>query len=188
MIRFPAIILVALSVYGAGHPLDTTAQEEERCAAANQFLTEELHMATRIDPDTLDDWRTGQRLAACRITAAGARRTSLGATARVFYDRVREAGWTRTPNPEDAPNEASLRFRLDDTDCLFNVYQGILLGTDAELAVTDALVMQPGEELYHVLVLCVPAMEAKRGSWTVGLLDRGSGGQSVRPSSVQPSD
>ena len=81
--------------------------------------------------------------------------------ARVFYEKVRGAGWTRTPDPRDSPNEASLRFRLGETDCLFNVYQGILLGTDSEIEVTNAVETRPGDELYHVLVLCVPAMEAR---------------------------
>ena len=137
------------------------AQEEGRCAQADEFLTEHVGMMTRIDPDTLDDWRTGKRLAACRITGAGARRVSLGTAARTFYEKIRAAGWMRTPNPRDAPNEASLRFRHGATDCLFNVYQGIMLGTDSEIAVTDAVAAEPGEELYHVVVLCIPAMEAK---------------------------
>jgi hypothetical protein len=137
------------------------AQQEERCLRAEQFVVDELGMTARVDPDTLNDWRTGKRLAACRITAAGARRSSLAVTARIFYEKVRAAGWTRTPNPADSPGEASLRFRMDNVDCLFNIYQGILLGTDSEIDVTDAVARQPGEELYHVLVLCVPAMEAK---------------------------
>ncbi len=150
-----AVVCVALSVSGA------EAQEESRCEAADRFLTDDLNMVTRTDPDTLDDWRTGKRLAACRITAAGTRRTSLATTARAFYEEVRASGWTRTPNPDDSPNEASLRFRLGETDCLFNVYQGILLGTDSEIFVTNDIEMQPGEDLYHVLVLCIPAMAAR---------------------------
>ena len=118
-------------------------------------------METRVDRDTLDDWRTGKRLEVCQVTAAGVRLTTIQTAARVFYERVREAGWTRTPDPRDAPNEASLRFRLGETDCLFNVYQGILLGTDSEIAVTSALETQPGEDVYHVLVQCMPAMEAR---------------------------
>ena len=75
----------------------------------------------------------------------------------VLNQRCRQAKGTRFVS--DSPNEASLRFRLGETDCLFNVYQGILLGTDSEIEVTDAVSTLPGEELYHVLVLCVPAME-----------------------------
>ncbi len=161
MTRLQPIIVFALVLrYGAGVPV-VAAQEDGRCAPADRFLTEELVMVTRIDPDTLDDWRTGKRLAACRITAVGTRKTTLAVAARVFYEKVRAAGWTRTPDPRDSPNEASLRFRLGETDCLFNVYQGILLGTDSEIEVTNAVETRPGEELYHVLVLCVPAMEAR---------------------------
>ena len=157
----PQIILFVLLLrYGAGVSV-VAAQEEGRCAPADRFLTEELAMVTRIDPDTLDDWRTGKRLAGCRITGSGTRRTTIAVAARVFYEKVRAAGWTRTPDPRDSPNEASLRFRLRETDCLFNVYQGILLGTDSEIEVTNAVETRPGDELYHVLVLCVPAMEAR---------------------------
>jgi hypothetical protein len=89
------------------------------------------------------------RLEVCQITAAGARRTTLQTTAREFYEKVRAAGWTRTPDPRDAPNEASLRFRKDETDCLFNVYQGILLGTESEIAVSNALPRERGEDMYR---------------------------------------
>ncbi len=154
-------IVFALILWNVAGVSGVAAQEEPRCAPAERFLAEELVMATRIDPDTLDDWRTGKRLAACRITAAGERRTTIAVAARVFYEKVRAAGWTRTPDPRDAPNEASLRFRLGETDCLFNVYQGILLGTDSEIEVTNAVETQPGAALYHVLVQCVPAMDAR---------------------------
>lgn len=160
-LRLQPIIMFALVLrYGAGVSV-VAAQEEGRCAPADRFLTEELVMVTRIDPDTLDDWRTGKRRAACRITGSGVRRTTIAVAAQVFYEKVRAAGWTRTPDPRDSPNEASLRFRLGETDCLFNVYQGILLGTDSEIEVTNAVETRPGDELYHVLVLCVPAMEAR---------------------------
>lgn len=137
------------------------AQDLARCERADRLLSYEFGMETRVDSDTLDDWRTGKRLEVCQITAAGVRRTTLQTTAREFYEKVREAGWTRTPDPRDAPNEASLRFRMAETDCLFNVYQGILLGTESEIAVSNALVRQRGEDMYHVLVRCMPAMEAR---------------------------
>jgi len=138
-----------------------SARQAERCEAANRFLVQDRGMVTRIDPDTLDDWRTGQRLAGCRITAAGIRTGSAGATARTFYQRLRTAGWERTPDPQDAPHEASLRFRRDETDCLFNVYEGILLGTESELAVTGAVGARRGRgEVYHVLAVCVEAKAA----------------------------
>ena len=156
--RIQPIIMLALILWSGVS--EAAAQTEARCAPADRFLTAELDMVTRVDRDTLDDWRTGTRLAACRITSAGARSTTLAATARVFYERVRAAGWTRTPDPRDAPNESSLRFRLGETDCLFNVYQGPLLGTASEIDVTNAVEVRPGDALYHVLVLCMPAMEA----------------------------
>ena len=72
----PIIVFVLVLRYGAGAS-GVAAQEEGRCAPADRFLTEELAMVTRIDTDALDDWRTGKRLAACRITGSGARRTTL---------------------------------------------------------------------------------------------------------------
>ena len=162
----PAGILVfALGLWCGAGVAEAAAQEEARCAPAERFLTQEFAMVTRVDPDTLDDWRTRKRLPACRITSAGARSTTIAAAARVFYERVRAAGWTRTPDPRDAPNESSLRFRMEETDCLFNVYQGPLLGTESEIEVTSAVDLRRGDALYHVLVLCTPAMDAvPRGS------------------------
>lgn len=158
-IRPPIRIVLAWVVCVAG-VASANGQERDRCDPADRYLTETLGMITRVDPDTLDDWRTHQRLPACRITAAGVRRSSLRVAARMFYDELRAAGWTRTPNPRDSPNESSLRMRHGQVDCLFNVYQGILLGTEAEIAVTNAVAKQPGEEFYNVLVICVPALPA----------------------------
>lgn len=139
-----------------------SAQGLDRCGPATAFVTDRMEMVARVDADTLDDWRTGQRLAACRVTAAGTRRRtrSLAVAARVFYEALRADGWARTPDPADAPNESSMRFRRDATDCLFNVYQGILLGTPAEIEVTNEATRRAGEALYHVLAICVPAMPA----------------------------
>ena len=159
--RITIVIVLALVLWSGVGVSPVAAQEERRCAPAERFLVQEFSMVTRIDPDTLDDWRTGKRLAACRVSAAGTRKTTIAVAARVFFEKVRANGWARTPDPRDAPNEASLRFRLGETDCLFNVYQGILLGTDSEIEVTNAVERQPGEELYHVQVVCVPAMEAR---------------------------
>jgi len=159
-IRTGASALLLGLCLGAGVSVGA-AQDQARCEPARRLLVEEFGMETRVDRDTLDDWRTGKRLKGCQVTAAGVRQTPIQTAARVFYEKVREAGWTRTPDPRDAPNEASLRFRMGETDCLFNVYQGILLGTDSEIAVTSALGMQRGEAAYHVLVRCIPAMEAR---------------------------
>ncbi len=65
--------------------------------------------------------------------------------------------------PRDAPNEASLRFRRDGSDCLFNFYTGGLLGTEAEFAVDEERIPGAGESRYNVLVQCMPAMEAAGG-------------------------
>lgn len=117
-------------------------------------------MSTVVEPDTIDDWRTDRFVPGCRITAAGLTNRSLRGEAQRFYDVLRAASWVRTPDPRDAPGEASLRFRHDGVDCLFNVYSGGLLNTDAELAVDDERVPGPGELRYNVLVLCTPAAEA----------------------------
>ena len=127
------------------------------CAEAARHLQAAQDMATIVEADTIDDWRLDRMVEGCRVTAAGLTRRSLRAEAAAFYDGLRGAGWTRTPDPQDAPNEASLRFRLDGSDCLFNVYEGGLLGTDAELSVDDLRVPASGQRRYNVLVLCTPA-------------------------------
>ena len=96
----------------------------------------------------------------CRVAAAGLTSRELGEEATLFYERLRAVGWTRTPDPRDAPNEASLRFRLDGTDCLFNFYTGGILGTEDEIEVNSAVVPNPGELRYNFLVLCMPVMDA----------------------------
>jgi hypothetical protein len=77
---------------------------------------------------------------------------------------VRAAGWIRTPDPRDSPNEASLRFRHGRSDCLFNVNAQALLLTDAESRVLDAVIPKAGESRYHVFVMCMPAMPAAADS------------------------
>lgn len=131
------------------------------CEAAADHLREAADMATIIEAENIDDWRLDRSIAGCRVTAAGLTRRSLRAEAAAFYDGLRDAGWTRTPDPQDAPNEASLRFRSQGVDCLFNVYDGGLLGTDAELRVDDERVPGPGERRYNVLVLCTPAEDTE---------------------------
>ena len=139
---------------------EARGQDEERCIPAEQFLVEDLGMKAQIDADTIDDWRTQQHVPGCRVTAAGLTRLDMEAEAGRFYERLQAAGWTRTPDPRDAPAEASLRFRMGETDCLFNFYEGILLFTEAELEVSTAMVPGPGEARYNVLVMCKPAMDA----------------------------
>lgn len=138
------------------------AAELDHCSAAERFLSGTAEMATRTEPDTLDDWRTHRRLPGCRVTAAGATSASAEVEAPRFFESLRQAGWARTPEPRDAPNEASLRFRMGASDCLFNFYTGGLLGTDAEFAVDAERVPRPGEMRYNILALCVPALEAAR--------------------------
>lgn len=136
-------------------PADTT-----HCVAAAQFLREEQRMVATIDRDTIDDWRTHRRLVGCRVTAAGTTSAGVAYEAVRFYERLRAAKWTRTPDPRDAPNEASLRFRWAGSDCVFNVYGDARLGTDAEHRVNEALSPGPGETRYQALALCMPALPA----------------------------
>ncbi len=118
-------------------------------------------MVAIVERDTIDDWRTKQRVSGCRITAAGATDLTVQREAVRLYERLRELGWTRTPDPRDAPNEASLRFRMRQSDCLFNVNAEAMLGTRAESQANRALKLTTSERRYQVLVLCMPAMPAK---------------------------
>lgn len=131
------------------------------CVAAAQFLRTSLHMPAIIDRDTIDDWRTGKKTPGCRVTAAGATDIGVNKEAVRFYERVRAAGWARTPDPIDAPNEAALRFRWEGSDCLFHVNREPLLSTMAEAKVNNALKLGPGETSYQIFVACVPAAPAK---------------------------
>jgi hypothetical protein len=135
--------------------------DSARCVAAERFLREAQRMTTTVDSDTVDDWRTGKRLEGCRVTAAGSSDVEIGQEAARLYVRVRASGWVRTPDPRDAPNESSLRFRRDDTDCLFSLYQGALLNTESEGKVIASHEALPGESTrYQVLVQCIPALPA----------------------------
>jgi hypothetical protein len=136
------------------------AQDLARCRAAERFLVEQAGMTAVSSPDTLADWRTRKTVAGCRVTAAALTSRTLAAEAATFYHRLRSAGWTRTPDPRDAPNESSLRFRLGETDCLFSFYSGTTLATREEIQVNNAMVPRPGEARYNLLVVCVPAMDA----------------------------
>lgn len=153
MTLFPVI----LSLVGATLvPADST-----HCVAAAHFLRESRRMVAEVEPDTINDWRTGKRVAGCRITAAGATDGSVQQAASQLYDALRGASWSRTPDPRDAPNEASLRFRHEHSDCLFNVNAEAMLFTDAEARVNEALILPPGQTRYQVFVICLPAMVAK---------------------------
>lgn len=130
------------------------------CVDAARFMRGTMHMEAIVEADVIDDWRTHQKLPGCRITAAGGSDMPITATARSFYDQLRDAKWTRTPDPVDAPNEASLRFRMGKSDCLFNVNGTPLLNTDAEVRVNDRLKINGSDTRYQVFVMCTPAMPA----------------------------
>jgi len=136
------------------------AHDSTRCLAALRFVRDTQRMSAEVEVDTVDDWRTRQRLEGCRITAAGTTALGVGAEAARFFERLRAHGWTRTPDSRDAPNESSLRFRYAGTDCLFNVYEGARLFTEAEFRVNDAVSPRAGEARYQALVQCLPAMDA----------------------------
>lgn len=131
------------------------------CTAADQYLRVDRQLATKVEADTLDDWRTHKKLPGCRITAAGGTGRGVQAEAIAFYERIRAiGGWARTPDPRDSPNEGSLRFRTGQIDCLFNVYGPSMLNTDAEAAVDEARPLSGREVRWHVYAVCVPALPA----------------------------
>ena len=103
------------SRYSVPRPLKNI--DSTHCTAAAKFLRGELHMQALVDQDTVDDWRTGKKTPGCRITSVGATDIGVNKEAVRFYERVRAAGWTRTPDPIDAPNEGALRFRWEGSDC-----------------------------------------------------------------------
>lgn len=160
---------------------------ESLCADADRHLRQEA-MATVVEADTIDDWRTGEFTPGCRVTAAGVTGQGLRQRARRFFDDLRDAGWERSPDPRDAPGEASLRFRREAVDCLFSFYAGGLLGTEAEVVVDDQRVPPDGELRFNVLVLCVPAQEAlPRGGASRPRTDHAPGGEESRPRRTVPS-
>ncbi len=133
----------------------------ELCLEAERFVRETMGMTALSEPDTIDDWRTRAMVPGCRVTAAGGSRLPASQIVEGFYAQVEIEGWTRTPDPRDAPAEASLRYRKSGADCLFNFYDNTTtLATEAELIVSDAVPLQPGEVLFSFLVLCTPAAPA----------------------------
>ena len=153
----PLTALLACAAAGT----EARAQDLRRCEPLHRFLTEDFGMVAETERDTMDDWRTHKMLAGCRVTAAGGTQLGMSDTATLLYEQLLAAGWTRTPDPRDAPNESALRLRLDDTDCFFSVYsRNVVIGTAAEMRVNLALMRSSDEARYNVLVQCVPAMEA----------------------------
>lgn len=176
MLRLIPHILIALG----GH---SVAVDSTHCVAAARFMRTERHMVAEIGVDTLDDWRTKKKIITCRITAVGGTDIGVQKEAVRFYEVLRAAKWVRTPDPRDSPNEGSLRFRWQQSDCLFNINREALLGTDAEGRVNERLALKPGEERYQMYVVCTPAMPAAPrdtsdallvGRWRLGAAaDRG---------------
>jgi len=141
------------------------AGQVDLCMEAERFLRDAMGMQTLSEPDTIDDWRTQAMVPGCRITAAGGTTRTSADVARGFFEVLPDSGWSRTPDPRDAPNEASLRYRRLGADCLFSFYDRTTsLNTEAEFAVTDAVDLQPGEHFFNFLVMCTPeAPAAPRG-------------------------
>ncbi len=156
-VRFAVALLLATVPPARGQPAPTSY-----CVEAHRFMIQDRRMAAEVERDTVDDWRTGRKPVGCRVTGAGVTTEGVAGAARRFYERLRAAGWTRTPDPRDAPNEASLRYRKDGVDCLFNVYRDGTLLTDAELRVSEARIPGPGEERYGAFAMCIPAAPAAR--------------------------
>jgi hypothetical protein len=155
--RLSLAIALALSLLS----LRLHGQQLAHCTEAERFLAEDRRMAVKTEPDTIDDWRTGTRQAGCRITAAGLTDIGLASEVSRFYQRLQESGWTRTPDPRDAPRESSVRFRKAGSDCLFNLYEGALLLTDAEREVSSARIPAAGQSRYGVFVFCMTALPSK---------------------------
>jgi hypothetical protein len=165
--------MLAAALLLLGVATGDTTSVTARCTGAAAFLHDVLHMEVEVAPDTLNDWRTRERLPSCTVTAAGATTDGVQRAAAHLYEQLPRHGWMRTPDPRDAPREASLRFRRDGTDCLFNVNREAMLFTDAETAVLERLRVPPGAARYHVYVICVAAKPAApRDS-----LDRVAGGR-----------
>jgi len=168
-----AVVAAVLAASGAR----PAAGQVALCEGAELFMAADMGMAAVTEPDRIDDWRTKQMVTGCRVTAAGLTRLSLRDQAAGFYERLRAAGWARTPDPRDAPNESSLRFRKDGVDCLFSFYSGGLLGTEAEDRVDDARVPGPGERRFNFIVQCMPASDAApRDTTATGPTGRMTGG------------
>ena len=155
------IFWVNLALAGcAGPGTAGSPQSLERCEPAERYVINRLGMIAETGPDTLDDWRTDRVLYGCRVTAAGATSLELRDVAEGFYAGLFAEGWQRTPDPQDAPAESSLRLRQGETDCLFSLYDNIVIGTPAELRVSNALAIAPGEKRYNLLAQCFRAMDS----------------------------
>ena len=156
-------LLLALMIAGPGvlEAQDSRAAQVDLCLDAERFIEGVAGMASLTEPDTINDWRPQSVTPGCRVTSAGATRQSPRNLLKSFFDSLQSDAWIRTPDPRDAPNEGSLRFRKGQADCLFSFYDSsVSLNTDAELTVSDAVFRKVGEKLYHFLVLCTPIAPA----------------------------
>lgn len=153
-------ICAALATVMLGAPHGASAQVD-LCEGAERYLREVMGMVAIAEPDTIDDWRTHKMVPGCRVTAAVSVAAPARDYAKVLYEPIMNYGWVRTPDPRDAPQEASMRYRKDGADCLFNYYDSATsLNTEAEMLVTDAVHRGPGQEIFNVLVMCTPAAPA----------------------------
>jgi hypothetical protein len=151
-------VLAFLASTGLAGPV---AGQVDLCMEAERFLRDTMDMQAFSEPDTIDDWRTQKMVPGCRVTAAGGTTLPSVDVARGFYEVLAESDWSRTPDPRDSPNEASLRYRRLGADCLFSFYdRSTSLNTEAEFAVSDAVSLEPGEHFFHFLVMCTPAAPA----------------------------
>lgn len=160
LIRPRLVICIPFLLATAALPRSAAAQLE-LCAEAERFVRE-VGMQALTEPDTIDDWRTGRVTPGCRVTSAGASPEETRTVARGFFRALEASEWQRTPDPRDSPNEGSLRYRRFGADCLFSYYDlTSSLGTEAEFAVSEAVEMEAGDRLYHILVQCVPVAPAE---------------------------
>jgi hypothetical protein len=146
-------LALALTLMSA--PADTV-----HCVQAARFLSGTQRMQAVVEPDSMNDWRSQRRVGSCRITAAGGTLLTVQGEATRLYERLRDAQWARTPDPRDSPREGSLRFRWQQSDCLFNVNTEALLFTDAETEVIERRTLAPNERPYYVFVMCTAAVDA----------------------------
>ncbi|MSR36335.1 MAG: hypothetical protein EXR95_06790 [Gemmatimonadetes bacterium] len=172
----PASLLSAVLLWCAGAAAEARAQvvsetgqripasgpeNVARCEPLLKMMRETLEMAAEISPDTVNDWRTGRILPGCRVTAVGSmRRENPGEENEVFYYTLLGAGWERTPDPRDRPQEAAIMLRHEGADCFFTPYSGIRLATEAEFRINQAFTTRPGEFRYSFLARCVEALPA----------------------------
>lgn len=157
--------LIALSTISAcaGNPapdVGTGSGVLAYCTGARDYLTETLGYPALVEADSIQDWRTQQTFPGCRVYGAGSTSVDMKATAARFYEMILASGWVRTPDARDMPNEAAIRLRKDEMDCLYHVYSGPLLGTLMEIRVSGAVRLNPGDQRFNIFVQCMPAMPA----------------------------